>query len=145
MGLYIGNEKIGGGLITKVNALPEANATNYAKNQLYLYENKLYFIVLDGSTYKMKKLGQDATLISFTIAGTSYQAEDGMTWEEWVSSSYNTAGFVVKNGYTYQSSSSAYHICLNSTDIPATAEIVANASYTLENQPIDSGGDIPII
>lgn len=145
MGLYIGNEKIGGGLITQVNALPEANATNYAKNQLYLYENKLYFIVLDGSTYKYKKLGQDATLISFTIAGTSYQAEDGMTWSEWVASSYNTAGFVVKNGYTYQSSSSAYHICLNSTDIPATAEIVANASYTLENQPIDSGGgDIPI-
>ena len=59
MGLYIGNEKIGGGLITSVNALPEANATNYAKNQLYLYENKLYFIVLDSGTYKYKRLGAD--------------------------------------------------------------------------------------
>ena len=58
MGLYIGNEKIGGGLITKVNALPEANATNYAKNQLYLYNNELYFIVPNESTYKYKKLGQ---------------------------------------------------------------------------------------
>lgn len=58
MGLYIGNEKIGGGLITKVNALPKANATNYAKNQLYLYNNELYFIVLDNGSYKYKKLGQ---------------------------------------------------------------------------------------
>ena len=29
------------------------------------------------------------TLISFTIDDTTYQAEDGMTWEEWVNSDYN--------------------------------------------------------
>ena len=33
--------------------------------------------------------------ISFTIAGTSYQAEEGMTWGEWVASSYNTAGYQI--------------------------------------------------
>lgn len=33
------------------------------------------------------------TLISFTIDGTSYQAEEGMTWGEWLASSYNTGGF----------------------------------------------------
>ena len=38
------------------------------------------------------------TLISFTIAGTSYQAEEGMTWEEWISSSYNTGGLVLDSG-----------------------------------------------
>lgn len=31
------------------------------------------------------------TLISFTIGGTSYQAEEGMTWAEWVESNYNTS------------------------------------------------------
>jgi hypothetical protein len=31
--------------------------------------------------------------ISFTIDGTSYQAYDGMTWEEWVNSSFNTDGY----------------------------------------------------
>lgn len=42
---------------------------------------------------------QGATsLISFTIAGTSYQAEDGMTWGEWVESEYNTDGFVFYAG-----------------------------------------------
>lgn len=35
------------------------------------------------------------TLISFTIGGTSYQAEEGMTWAEWVNSSYNTGGYYV--------------------------------------------------
>lgn len=47
-------------------------------------------------------------LISFTIAGTTYQAEEGMTWQQWVASSYNTDGYYVsgtninsKNGKVY--------------------------------------------
>ena len=36
----------------------------------------------------------DAPLISFTISGTSYQAQDGMTWAEWVESDYNVDGYV---------------------------------------------------
>ena len=34
-------------------------------------------------------LERAVTITSFTIAGTSYQAEEGMTWEEWCNSSYN--------------------------------------------------------
>lgn len=34
--------------------------------------------------------GKAARLISFTIDGTEYQAEEGMTWRDWVDSSYNT-------------------------------------------------------
>jgi len=37
----------------------------------------------------------EVTLISFTIGGTSYQAESGMTWGEWVDSEYNTNGWSV--------------------------------------------------
>lgn len=33
----------------------------------------------------------ESVIISFTIDGTSYQAEEGMTWEQWVDSSYNTS------------------------------------------------------
>lgn len=29
-------------------------------------------------------------LITFTIGGVEYQAEEGMTWEEWVNSEYNS-------------------------------------------------------
>lgn len=36
-----------------------------------------------------------AVLITFTIAGTEYQADEGMTWEQWVLSIYNTSGFII--------------------------------------------------
>ena len=38
-----------------------------------------------------------AALINFTIDGTLYQAEEGMTWQQWVDSSYNTGGYIVYN------------------------------------------------
>lgn len=34
-------------------------------------------------------------LITFTIDGTEYQAESGMTWGEWVESDYNTGGYSI--------------------------------------------------
>jgi len=39
-------------------------------------------------------------LITFTISGVQYQAEEGMTWEEWASTEYNTKKFnALSNGY----------------------------------------------
>ena len=35
------------------------------------------------------------TTINFTIDGTSYQAEEGMTWAQWVLSDYNSGDFEV--------------------------------------------------
>ena len=41
------------------------------------------------------------TIINFTIEGTSYQADEGMTWAEWVADpAYNTVGFE-KDGEWY--------------------------------------------
>lgn len=46
-----------------------------------------------------------ATIISFTIQldgeayPTTYYAEDGMTWGDWVESSYNTDGYLWWSGY----------------------------------------------
>lgn len=34
-------------------------------------------------------------LITFTIDGTTYQANEGMTWSDWVYSNYNTDGFAL--------------------------------------------------
>ncbi len=65
-------------------------------------------------------------LITFTIGGTSYQAESGMTWAEWVQSEYNTDGVTIngkqpyKNGYIHTASGTAQF----STDV-----IVANEAY----------------
>lgn len=34
-----------------------------------------------------------ANLITFTIGNAEYQAEEGMTWEEWCDSEYNTESY----------------------------------------------------
>jgi hypothetical protein len=35
--------------------------------------------------------------INFTVKGTTYQAEEGMTWDEWIDSEYNINGFIKSN------------------------------------------------
>ena len=46
---------------------------------------------------------KDVSMISFTVhdnyyqTTTTYQAEEGMTWGEWVASSYNTDGYTVQH------------------------------------------------
>ena len=75
------------------------------------------------------------TLINFTIDGTTYQAEEGMTWQEWVNSSYNTYGCTIEgssvkgkgnNGlptYIYINQN------LNLTLVSSTDSIIKNATY----------------
>ena len=41
-------------------------------------------------------IAASANLINFTIDGTSYQAEEGMTWGNWINSAYNTGGFIAQ-------------------------------------------------
>ena len=38
-------------------------------------------------------------MINFSIDGKTYQAEEGMTLEEWVNSPYNTDGFFIRENY----------------------------------------------
>lgn len=67
-----------------------------------------------------------ATLISFTINGTTYQAEEGMTWGEWVSSTYNTGGYGV-SGLNVTSPALGNPLV---NDVIATDVIVNGRSYT---------------
>ena len=39
-------------------------------------------------------------LISFTIDYIQYQAQEGMTWGEWVRSQYNTQGYYIDSDYS---------------------------------------------
>ena len=59
----------------------------------------------------------DFALITFTIDGTEYQAEEGMTWGEWCDSEYNTDGYVIVEVYN--------------TAWQLDFQIVMNASKTL--------------
>lgn len=72
----------------------------------------------------------EVTLISFTIQGTSYQAESGMTWGEWVNSSYNTAGFRVLYDCIY-TQIAPYKVTYGSQRAHPSDAIIANTAYTL--------------
>lgn len=64
-------------------------------------------------------------IISFTISSTSYQAQDGMTWGEWVESEYNTGGFYADSSYVLADAS---HYVSGSN---LTYAIIADHAYTL--------------
>ena len=49
--------------------------------------------IIEGHTYSLSMIPET---IQFTIDGTPYSAEDFMTWSSWVDSTYNTAGFKIK-------------------------------------------------
>ena len=80
-----------------------------------------------------KQSATTPTLISFTIDGTSYQAEEGMTWGEWVESSYNTDGFAVfTNKYIALNASKLVSTNSNSSGSVLTSDVIeSDYSYQL--------------
>ena len=76
--------------------------------------------------------GSTPSLISFTIGGTSYTAESGMTWAEWVESDYNTGdAFRGYQGYIVKSSNVKYLVSLNGTDVLGDDYIQASEYTTI--------------
>lgn len=70
--------------------------------------------------------------IKFTIDSKSYEADEGMTWEQWVNSTYNTDGFVItgqkimRNNYVVRKNSGG--------DALSSDYIVSGAIYWLVSQ-----------
>ena len=69
--------------------VPASLLTSYQTATNWTYFSSR-FVAFDGGD-----AGGSDNIITFTINGTSYQAEDGMTWAEWCDSEYNTIGAVV--------------------------------------------------
>jgi hypothetical protein len=72
-------------------------------------------------------LNGGASKITFTIKGTTYEADAGMTWTQWVASSYNTLGATVNsslNRITWESNGT--HSLLNTThpDFTAPSDVI---------------------
>lgn len=72
----------------------------------------------------------EVTLISFTIEGTTYQAEQSMTWGEWVNSTYNIVNYRVQydNIYTSTGQTRVYN---GSQIVSSSDTILANTAYSL--------------
>ena len=72
------------------------------------------------------------SLISFTIDGTRYQAEEGMTWGQWVNSSYDTSNgrYKIENGCIVLVSDSSIGILRDSAYDYSEWSIIAGYAYT---------------
>ena len=89
-----------------------------------------YWYTTDGYIYNINKT---VSTITFTIDGTSYEAEEGMTWAEWTNSSYNTAGYYMNSGTTYihssSYSSSYYVVAYSYLGVDKSSTIIEGRSY----------------
>lgn len=53
--------------------------------------------------------GNTNNLITFIVNDKEYQAEEGMTWEEWVNSKYNTENWKISNNYILPKGGTLYY------------------------------------
>lgn len=73
-----------------------------------------------------------SNLITFTIDGVQYQAEEGMTWKEWCNSEYNVGGFIYEtsdSGYAVYTSDYKKYFISNIFDYV----LVTNGQYVTKN------------
>ena len=101
-----------------------------------IYALPTFYTLEDGAGNVEIVLSIDKPMINFTIGGTAYQAEYGMTWSEWLASDYNTyryhnpydtTGNVVAAEIDY----SIYSFTLNDNAAHLDDRILGNADYTL--------------
>ena len=97
------------------------------------------FTLEDGTAVEKRIFIASTTkLISFTIDGVSYRAVEGMTWGEWVESSYNTGGFDVDYyadhmGYCISALIYPNYVHYESNLVEAEQTINAGTAYTIED------------
>ena len=74
---------------------------------------------------------KDVPTISFTIEGVSYQAEEGMTWAEWVNSPYNEDSFKVLDEWIFTSNGMMEVYLGEERGVLTTEVIIADFKYFL--------------
>lgn len=94
-----------------------------------------FTVTFEDLTLDYSTVDSSVTLISFTISGTTYYAEEGMTWEEWIDSAYNTGGFYSSNQYVYNVSGSL-STSTSSSLISVSSTINANGSYVVNETSV---------
>lgn len=57
------------------------------------------------------------SLITFTIGGDEHQAEEGMTWEQWVDSEYNTYNYIISGELVLSHGGMSYVDTVTPSDI----------------------------
>jgi len=89
---------------------------------------------------------EEPTLISFTVWRTTFKAEEGMTFGEWVSSEYNTTKYyVITNNFIGTEGENGTRTRLYYLD-KNRKEIYVKSGDTIENGKLyDTSHDLPFI
>ena len=109
-------------------------------------------VILEGGVYYFSTLrpdpdtGEDDNpdLITFTVGQTTLQAESGMTWEEWLNSTYNYGDFNINYNYICIGSYSEYAVFTSEGKVVLKNDkIIDGAKYycsqTPSNSPLEFG------
>ncbi len=121
----------------------ELGSGNFVKanNAKHTYQLKIYYPKKttsqnsnQGATFsahvEIVSIKDTDNLITFIIDGVTYQAEDGMTWTEWVNSKYNIDNFIIVNDRIRNDS---YAVCYKKDEFcflqPVSKKIEKNLVY----------------
>ena len=121
-----------GGEILAVN--PQDSKTGTATITFDIDESAIkYAGTYTGSaTFTIAVKNVPVTTINFTIDGTSYQAEAGMTWAEWIDSASNTIGLYSSDSVDGVYWGEGYWYCLiDATDAVKASDVIEAEAYTL--------------
>lgn len=80
--------------------------------------------------YIIGSIGEVIGDIEFTIDGTTYQAEENMTWEDWVYSAFNTNGILrIVNGGVVNADGTKY-VSKNNDSPELSSDVITASAYT---------------
>ena len=83
------------------------------------------------ATFTIAVKDAPVTTINFTIDDVRYQAEEGMTWAEWVESAYNNGGFYSVNESVYWGEGFWFILC-NYGKTPNDDDYYVNAADVIQ-------------
>lgn len=96
---------------------------------------------MSSSTITINLTATPKNLISFSVDGGSYKAVEGMTWGEWIDSSYNTAGYKVVINTIYTSTGDALFNSMYAT-VFTSDKIEDNSHYSFGTCCFDPGSKV---
>lgn len=113
--------------------VPYALVSSYKSATNWAYFSNQISAIAGSEDWEMPGTGGDATLITFAIGDVSYQAEYGMTWEDWVNSDYNIdAYYIIDDLYVCQAGTNDSVVANGNGYAEASALIIANESYMID-------------
>lgn len=89
--------------------------------------------IVEGGTYLIKEV---VSLITFTIDGEEYQAEDGMNWYQWVQSDYAPDSYSCSSEDSQVNpSGDTYIVDRDNEEVLGRELIISGAVYSIEEAP----------